>query len=123
MDDAAKKERKKNRVAARRKKIRLNAKLKKRQVDKKAKGRTIDLKEDAPIPPRNGPCPQHPEYKFKKCPHGCMEMFRRNRSRHARDVTLVHVEPDDDRRGKIGKEIDPAAGAMNDLTQFMGDGF
>lgn len=25
----------------------------------------------SPIPRRNGRCPEHPEHKFKKCPHGC----------------------------------------------------
>jgi len=123
MDDAAKKEQKKNRVLARRKKFRLEESMKRRQFDKKAKGRTIKLAEEAPVPGRNDPCPLHPEHKLKKCPHGCLDVFKRNRSRHAGDATIVRVEDGDKRKGKIGTEIDPAAGALTDLAQISGDGF
>ena len=28
---------------------------------------------------KNGPCPKHPEFKLKKCPHGCYEVCKKER--------------------------------------------
>lgn len=70
-------------------------------------GETIrGLEESAPIPPRNGPCPLHPQYKFKKCPHGCLSLFHNHRSRVAGDTILIPVDPDATR--SLGK--DPQSG-------------
>lgn len=113
----------KKKLEKRREKLRVQRGLEDRQKDKNAKGETIKLTESAPMPPRNGPCPLHPEYKFKNCPHGCVATFQNHRNRTAGDIKVVHVENDDDRKGKVGKEIEPGVNAVNELTQNMGDNF
>ena len=94
-----------------------------------------DLDEKAPMPPRNGPCPLHPEFKLKKCPHGCLEVFQNHRSRVAGDTRVVSVEPDaqvlekdpvsgvtyrQKLVGSVGRE-DLVAATVRELTQATKD--
>ena len=80
----------------------------------------IRVNEEAPMPGRNDPCPIHAEHKLKKCPHGCLQMFLRNRSRVANDTIPVAVEEDDERAGMVGKEYGHL-GAIADLTNSLGN--
>lgn len=61
---------------------------------------TLRLRDKSPMPPRNGPCPLHPEHKFKKCPHGCREYFEHMRAQSAGDVIIRPVEKGHERAGK-----------------------
>lgn len=121
----ARKDRKKNEVRTKRLEKRredsdVEKRLRKRMRSDPARS-TIRLNENVPMPPRNGPCPQHPEYKLKKCPHGCMALFARSRMREAGDVIVAHVEEDSPKQGKFGVETDAVGGLMSDLSQVMGD--
>lgn len=134
-----KQEEKKRKLARRRERLRMQRLLKSRQVDRKVKGTPPPkLSEEAPIPNRNDPCPIHPEHKFKKCPHGCIEMFRRMRHRVADDTLIVNVEFNDPcpmhpqyslgecphgcrNRGIVGRERDASNGALEDFSSVLGD--
>jgi len=111
------------RLKKRREASQLERKLQRKQVDSESQGKTIKLAEKAPKPPRNGPCPMHPEYKLKKCPHGCIDLFNRHRSRVAGDVTVVPVDPEDKKAGKLAREIDPATNTLAELSQITGGSF
>lgn len=125
----AKKARVKHRLA----KKRSDLDMKKRLMRHAAKGEDRERRERAQVsydakseeekiqvPPRNGPCPFHPEYKAKNCPHGCFEMFHRNKARQAGVVHIQQVDEDDKRAGKVGVETDAGAGVLNDLANVLG---
>lgn len=78
----------------------------------------LTLEQDAPMPPRNGPCPLHPEHKLKRCPHGCLSLFRDNRSRVANDAVHVVVRKDDKRAGRVGYE-DGAVSTARQLVEKL----
>ena len=56
-----------------------------------SKGVPIKLAKEAPIPGRNERCPYHPEYKYKKCPHGCRKKLFAMRSSIAGDVMVLRT--------------------------------
>lgn len=87
-------------------------------VKTRQKGTPLRLVESAPVPPRNGPCPLHPEHKLKRCPHGCLAMFRRHRDRVSGTVRVVHVDHDDPRRGKVAVER-ADVGSVSDIMRAL----
>lgn len=133
------KEQRQRRLAGRREKLRIQKGLEDRQIDRTKGSPPPKLNEEAPMPRRNDPCPLHPEHKFKRCPHGCMEMFQRMRHRVAGDTRVVRIDPEREMcpvhpehklaecphgckgKGIVGREIDGSKGAYEDFNRVLGD--
>ena len=68
-----------------------------RSIKKKAREQPerlppIRLQQHIPVSRRNGPCPYHPEFKFKRCPHGCMQRVRQHRDMLSGTVPLSLIK-------------------------------
>lgn len=132
------KKQKRQKLRAKQEEKRAEEKFKKRMEKRDSVGKApIRLSEEAPMPPRNGPCPLHPEHKLKKCPHGCLQTFKNHRDRVAGVTKIVSVDENAPcpmhpehpygkcphgcaKRGLTGKEVDPASGSLGDLSQSFG---
>lgn len=118
-------ERKKKKIEARKNALETNRKLQNHQKKTEEKDRKAEMpsvqENKIEVPPRNSPCPIHPEHKIKNCPHGCLEMFKRNKARQIGVTVVKEVEKGDPRAGKMAVERDASAGAMNDLAQVLGN--